>query len=210
MASRSTASASDAEIPPARFSVSERVKVISDELGREVRPGSDEVGLVAVGGRIPLGYWRDPEKTAATFRLFEGARYSIAGDYAQVDADGTIKLLGRGSACINTGGEKVYPEEVELVLRKHPSVHDCVVVGVPDARFGEVVVAVIQVTPDHYLDEAELQAWSTRKLAGYKKPRRFVLVDDMQRNAAGKANYRYLRELAAQAVGGGVPPTASG
>ena len=201
MASRSTASATDTEIPPARFSVSERVKVISEDLGHEVRPGSDEVGLVAVGGRIPLGYWKDPEKTATTFRIFEGRRYSIAGDYAQVDADGTIKLLGRGSACINTGGEKVYPEEVELALRKHPSVHDCVVVGVPDPRFGEIVVAVVQVTENHYIDESELEAWSTRKLAGFKKPRRFVLVDDMQRNAAGKANYRHLREVAAAAVG---------
>ena len=184
--------------------------MISEELGREVRPGSDEVGLVAVGGRIPLGYWKDPEKTATTFRVFEGRRYSIAGDYAQVDADGTIKLLGRGSACINTGGEKVYPEEVELALRKHPSVLDCVVVGVPDPRFGEIVVAVVQVTEDHYLDEAELQAWSTRKLAGFKKPRRFVLVDDMQRNAAGKANYRHLREVAAAAVAGGHVPPVTG
>lgn len=202
MASRSTASATDAEIPPARFAVSERVKVISPELGREVRPGSDEVGMVAVGGHIPLGYWKDPEKTAQTFRLFEGRRYSIAGDYAQVDADGTIQLLGRGSACINTGGEKVYPEEVELALRKHPSVHDCVVVGVPDPRFGEIVVAVVEVTENHYIDEPELQAWSSQKLAGFKKPKRFVLVDDMQRNAAGKANYQHLREVADAAVRG--------
>jgi len=210
MASRSTASAADAEIKPARFSVSERVKVISEELGREVRPGTDEVGLVAVGGRIPLGYWKDPEKTKATFRLFEGKRYSIAGDYAQVDGDGTIKLLGRGSACINTGGEKVYPEEVELALRNHPSVHDCVVVGVPDPRFGEIVVAVIQVTENHSIDEPELQAWSTRKLAGFKKPRRFVLVDDMQRSAAGKADYRHLREVAAAATAGGRVPPVTG
>jgi 3-oxocholest-4-en-26-oate---CoA ligase len=203
MASRSTASAADAEIRPARFAVSARVKVISEELGREVRPGSAEVGLVAVGGHIPLGYWKDAEKTKHTFRIFEGRRYSIPGDYAQVDADGTIQLLGRGSACINTGGEKVYPEEVELVLRKHPSVHDCVVVGVPDPRFGEIVVAVVEVTENHYLDEPELQAWSTNKLAGYKKPKRFVLVDDMQRNAAGKANYQHLREVADAAVRGG-------
>lgn len=203
MASRSTASASDAEIRPARFAVSERVKVISEELGREVRPGTDEVGLVAVGGRIPLGYWKDPDKTKATFRVFDGRRYSVPGDYAQVDADGAIQLLGRGSACINTGGEKVYPEEVELVLRKHPSVFDCVVVGVPDPRFGEIVVAVVQVTENHYLDEPELLAWSTNKLAGYKKPKRFVLVDDLQRNAAGKANYQYLRQLADAAVRGG-------
>ena len=109
-------------------------------------PGSDEIGLLAVGGRMPVGYWRDPDKTAQTFRVIDGRRYALAGDYAQVDADGTIRLLGRGSACINTGGEKVYPEEVELALRKHPSVFDCVAVGVPDDRFGEIVVAIVQVT----------------------------------------------------------------
>jgi fatty-acyl-CoA synthase len=208
MASRSTATAGDPEIKPARFAVSDRVKVISDELGREVRPGTDEVGLVAVGGHIPLGYWKDPEKTMATFRTFEGRRYSIPGDFARVDDDGTIVLLGRGSACINTGGEKVYPEEVELTLRKHPSVADCVVVGVPDPRFGEIVVAVVQVSHRHFLDEAELQAWSRTKLAGFKKPKRFVLVEDLNRNAAGKANYRHLREVAATAVD--AAPTSEG
>jgi acyl-CoA synthetase (AMP-forming)/AMP-acid ligase II len=197
MASRQAATA-DAEIKPARFAVSDRVKVFREDTGEEVTPGSDEVGLLAVGGRIPLGYWRDPDKTAETFRVIGGHRYSLAGDYAQVDADGTIRLLGRGSASINTGGEKVYPEEVELTLRKHPGVFDCVVVGVPDARFGEVVVALMQVTDGHYLDEAELEAWCRRKLAGYKKPRRFLFVDSLDRNAAGKANYQVLRNLAAE------------
>jgi fatty-acyl-CoA synthase len=173
------------------------VKVFREDTGEEVTPGSGEIGLLAVGGRIPLGYWRDPKKTAETFRVIGGRRYSVAGDYAQVDADGTIQLLGRGSACINTGGEKVYPEEVELLLRKHPSVFDCVVVGVPDARFGEIVVAIVQVADGHSLDEAELDAWCKNKLAGYKKPRRFLLVDSVDRNAAGKANYKVLRQLAA-------------
>ena len=107
--------------------------------------------------------------------MFDGVRYSVPGDYATVDADGTVRLLGRGSASINTGGEKVYPEEVEAELRKHPSVFDCVVVGVPDDRFGEKVVALVQVTDNHYLDEAELTAWCRAKLAGYKTPRRFLV-----------------------------------
>ena len=150
-----------------------------------------------MGGRIPLGYCKDPEKTATTFRVFDGrALLDPRRLRDQVDADGTIKLLGRGSACINTGGEKVYPEEVELALRKHPSVFDCVVVGVPDPRFGEKVVALVQVTDGHALDEAELEAWCRAKLAGYKKPRRFLLVDSLQRSAAGKAHHRELRALA--------------
>jgi acyl-CoA synthetase (AMP-forming)/AMP-acid ligase II len=197
MASRQAATADDAEIKPARFAVNDRVKVFSDQTGKEVTPGSDETGLLTVGGRIPLGYWRDPEKTRQTFKVIEGRRYAVAGDYAQVDADGTIRLLGRGSACINTGGEKVYPEEVELTLRKHPSVFDCVAVGVPDDRFGEIVVALVQVTEGHYLDEAELDAWCRSKLAGFKKPRRFLFVDSLGRNAAGKANYQVLRKFAA-------------
>ena len=200
MASRQAATA-DAEIKPARFAVSDRVKVFREDTGKEVTPGSEEIGLLAVGGRIPLGYWGDPVKTEETFRVIGGRRYSLAGDYAQVDADGTIRLLGRGSACINTGGEKVYPEEVELTLRKHPSVFDCVVVGVPDERFGEIVVALVQVTDGHYLDEAELEAWCRRKLAGYKKPRRFLFLDSLGRNAAGKANYQALRRLAAEGLG---------
>jgi fatty-acyl-CoA synthase len=200
MASRQAATTADAEIKPARFAVNERVKVFREDTGKEVTPGSGEIGLLAVGGRIPLGYWRDPKKTVETFRVIDGRRYSIAGDYAQVDDDGTIRLLGRGSACINTGGEKVYPEEVELLLRTHPSVFDCVVVGVPDERFGEIVVAIVQVTDGHHLDEAELDSWCRKKLAGYKKPRRFLFVDSLERNAAGKASYSLLRKLAADKI----------
>ena len=167
--------------------MNDRIRVIDEETGRDVAPGTDEVGLVAMGGRIPVGYFKDAEKSAATFRVFDGVRYSVPGDYATVDADGTVKLLGRGSASINTGGEKVYPEEVEAELRKHPSVFDCVVVGVPDERFGEMVVALVQVTDSHYLDEAELAAWCRAKVAGYKTPRRFLFVDSLRRSAAGKA-----------------------
>jgi len=196
LASRSAARASDTEIKPARFAVSDRVKVIAPD-GREVGPGSGEVGMVAVGGRLPLGYYKDPEKSARTFREVDGARYAIAGDYATVDADGSVRLLGRGSATVNTGGEKVYPEEVELTLREHPAVIDCVVVGVPDARFGEAVVALVQVAEGAGADEDELRSFCRRRgLAGYKVPRRVLVIDSLQRAPNGKADYRLLRGIA--------------
>jgi len=191
------------DIKPARFAVNERVAVLDEDTGEPVEPGSGEVGLVGVTGPIPLGYWGDDEKTLATFREYGGTRWSIPGDYATVEPDGSITLLGRGNACINTGGEKVYPEEVEVVLRDHPQVHDCVVVGVPDDRFGELVVAVVAPEPGTTLDEDALDAFTRERLAGYKRPRRYVVVDDLARSAAGKANLRYLRDLAAEHVGRG-------
>ncbi|MFO7589755.1 MAG: AMP-binding protein [Acidimicrobiia bacterium] len=199
-----TAIRSGTEIRPARFSVDDRVTVLSEETNAPVTPGSDEVGLVAVTGPIPLGYHGDEEKTAATFRVVDGVRYSIPGDYATVDADGAIRLLGRGSACINTGGEKVYPEEVELLLREHDEIVDCLVVGVPDERFGEQVVALVVATPG--LDAEELSAdiveWCRGRLSGYKRPRHVVLLDTLDRSAAGKADYRRLREVARARIGG--------
>ncbi len=197
MMTRSASTAGD-EIKPARFAVNARVRVLDEVTGRPVTPGSDEVGLIAVTGRIPIGYLNDPEKTARTFRVVDGVRYSMPGDYASVDADGTIRLLGRGSACINTGGEKVYPEEVELVLREHASVSDCVVIGLPDERFGEQVVALVEADAGVTLTEADLDAWCRPRLAGYKKPKRFLLVETLSRSAAGKADYRYLKDLAAR------------
>jgi 3-oxocholest-4-en-26-oate---CoA ligase len=195
--SRSAAKAGDEKIAAARFAVNDRVKVVTQE-GREVAWGTDEVGMVAVGGRIPLGYYKDPEKTAETFRVVDGVRYSIPGDYATVDEDGTIRLLGRGSATVNTGGEKVYPEEVELMLRKNKAVFDCVVVGIPDARFGETVVALVQVTENYYTDEVELKAFcKSRGLANYKVPRRILFTDTLRRAPNGKADYKLLREMAA-------------
>jgi fatty-acyl-CoA synthase len=198
---RHSARADDRAIAPARFTVDDRIRVVDEATGRDVVPGSDEVGLLAMGGRIPLGYFKDPEKTAATFRTIGGRRYSIPGDYATVEDDGTVKLLGRGSASINTGGEKVYPEEVEATLRKHPSVFDCVVVGVPDERYGERVVALVQVTDRHYVDESEMLAWCRSQLAGYKMPRRFLFVDSLPRSAAGKVSHHELRALAIQLLG---------
>jgi acyl-CoA synthetase (AMP-forming)/AMP-acid ligase II len=152
-------------------------------------------------GHIPLGYYKDEAKTDATFRVVNGVRYSIPGDYATVESDGTIRLLGRGSACINTGGEKVYPEEVEGVLREHPDVFDCVIVGVPDERFGEMVVALVQSAPGTPLDDAAIAEWSRDRIAGYKRPKRWFVVESLERNAAGKANYPKLRALAADLVG---------
>ncbi len=203
------ASAHGEPIAPARFAVGDRVRVLADD-GRDVAPGSGEVGLVAVSGRIPLGYHGDPEKTAATFRTVGGVRYSVPGDHATVEADGSIRLLGRGSACINTGGEKVYPEEVELALRSHPGVFDCLVVGIPDDRFGEKVVALVQPREtggvrgaggahgDPEPGEEALRRWCRERLAGYKVPRRMLYVDSLGRSAAGKADYNRLRALAAE------------
>jgi fatty-acyl-CoA synthase len=191
-----TSRATDDAIAPARFRIGERVRVVDEYTGLDVTPGSDEIGIVAMGGHIPVGYYKDPEKSAATFKVLDGQRYSIPGDYATVDADGVVRLLGRGSASINTGGEKVYPEEVELVLREHRRVFDCVVLGVPDVRFGEQVVALVQVTVGDAVDEQELKSWCRTSLAGYKTPRRFLLVDAIERSAAGKAPLAKLRAFA--------------
>ena len=201
MGPSNASTAGDATIAPARFRVSDRVAVIDEATGRPVTPGSDEVGLVAMGGNIPVGYYNDPAKTAATFRVIGGTRYSVPGDYATVAADGTVQLLGRGSACINTGGEKVYPEEVELALRSHPGVFDCAVVGVPDPRFGEKVVGIVQAAEHGDLDATDLAAWCRGTLAGYKMPREWVFVDVLPRSAAGKADHPKLRALAMAELG---------
>ena len=197
-----TRNVSDAssEIKPARFVVNERLRVLDEVNGVEITPGSGEVGLLAVTGHIPLGYYKDEEKTAQTFRVVDGTRYSIPGDYATVDDDGTIRLLGRGSACINTGGEKVYPEEVELVLREHPGVLDCIVLGTPDDRYGETVVALLQAREGSTLDEADLTAWCRARISGYKRPKRFFTVGSLDRSAAGKADYKRLRAQAIDLV----------
>jgi acyl-CoA synthetase (AMP-forming)/AMP-acid ligase II len=196
--SRTETRAAD-DIAPARFKASDRIVVVTDD-GDTVRPGDERVGLLGVGGAIPMGYYKDPEKTAATFRTVGDRRYSIPGDYATVDPDGTIRLLGRGSACINTGGEKVYPEEVELALRAHPDVFDCVVVGLPDARWGEMVVALVEPRDSVSVDAETLRTHCHTTLAGYKVPKQFVAVDSMQRSPAGKADYAVLKRVAEDAL----------
>jgi fatty-acyl-CoA synthase len=178
----------------AQFQLGERVHVFTEQ-GQPVVPGSDEVGFVAISGDLPVGYYKDPDKTARTFRTIDGVRYSIPGDYATVDTDGSLRLLGRGSVCINTGGEKVFPEEVEEVLKQHPDVVDAVCVGLPDERFGEVICAVVEPT-DGDVDAEEVVAFVKSRLAGYKAPRHVLSVDSIGRSPAGKVDYAGLRNLA--------------
>ena len=153
-------------------------------------------GRLARRGYIPLGYYNDPEKTAATFAVADGVRWVLPGDMATIEADGTVALLGRGSVSINTGGEKVYPEEVEAALKAHPAVFDAVVVGVPDDRWGERVVAVVQTRPGTTPELTELQEFLRDQLAGFKIPRELRLVDEIVRSPSGKADYRWAKELA--------------
>jgi 3-oxocholest-4-en-26-oate---CoA ligase len=185
----------------ATFRLSPNTRVITDD-GRDVVPGSGERGRVALKGRTPLGYYKDPEKSAATFMTIDGNRYSIPGDFAEVDADGTVRLLGRGSQCINTGGEKVYPEEVEEVLKRYAGIADAVVVGVPDERFGEAVTAVVEVHPGDVVDEAAVIAFVKASIAAYKAPKRVIVVDGVQRAANGKVDYRRLTALAVERLAG--------
>jgi acyl-CoA synthetase (AMP-forming)/AMP-acid ligase II len=182
------------------FTLGEGARVITDD-GRDVVPGSGEMGLVAVRGRTPIGYYKDPEKTAATFRMIDGVRWSVPGDWATVDADGSVRLLGRGSVCINTGGEKVFPEEVEEALKTHSSVHDAVVVGVPDERFGEAIVALVEPASGPFgVDEAELIAHVKGRLASYKAPKRVFTITSIGRDTNGKVDYRRLKAEATSRV----------
>jgi fatty-acyl-CoA synthase len=169
------------------------------EDGREIPKGSDEQGLIAAGGpALPAGYYKDPEKTARTFRVVDGQRVAFIGDWGRWNADGTLQLLGRGSVCINTGGEKVYPEEVEHVLIAHPGVVDCLVIGLPDERFGQKVVALVAMRNPGTVAASELTDFVHGKMAGYKRPRAFVEVDKIPRMPNGKADYKAAKTLAEQ------------
>jgi acyl-CoA synthetase (AMP-forming)/AMP-acid ligase II len=179
-----------------RFSVDPFTSVLDDDL-RPIAPGSDTVGRLARCGRLPLGYWNDEEKTASTFVTdADGRRWVIPGDMATVEADGTVTLLGRGSLCINSGGEKIYPEEVESALKSHPAVFDAVVVGVPDERWGERVAAIVQPRPDAAVTLADVDAHCRTKVSGYKVPRELHLVDEILRSPSGKADYRWAKAVA--------------
>jgi acyl-CoA synthetase (AMP-forming)/AMP-acid ligase II len=175
--------------------------VLDDDLN-PLPPGTGVVGKLARGGNIPIGYYKDPEKTAANFVMApDGNRYVVAGDFALHEADGTITLLGRGSVCINSGGEKIYPEEVEGVLKDHPEVYDTLVVGVPDERWGQAVCAVIQPRhPDSPPSLDELNAHCRQHLAAYKSPKHLVLVDEIVRSPAGKPDYPWAAEAARAAL----------
>jgi acyl-CoA synthetase (AMP-forming)/AMP-acid ligase II len=176
---------------------SPRLRVLDDGL-RPVEPGSGVIGQVAKTGPIALGYWNDPDKTARTFVDVDGERWLLTGDIATVEADGTITVFGRGSQCINTGGEKVFPEEVEAVLKGHPAVYDAIVTGIADERFGERVAAVIQ-PYDAAPSTDELDAHCRALLSGYKVPRTYAFVAKIERSPAGKADYRWAKEVAAKA-----------
>ena len=184
----------------AKFMLGDNAIVVTED-GRKVEAGSDEVGRVAVKGRQPVGYYKDEAKTAATFITVDGERYSMPGDYARVEADGSLTLLGRGSVCINTGGEKVFPEEVEEAVKTHPSVRDAVVVGVPDERFGEAITALVEPHDGEAVDEGELVAHVKGRLAAYKAPKRVLRIDTIGRAPNGKVDYKRLRQYAADQIG---------
>jgi 3-oxocholest-4-en-26-oate---CoA ligase len=175
--------------------------VLKSDLSGPLPEGTDETGWVARTGHVPLGYYKDPAKTAKTFPTIGDVRYAVPGDHAHFNPDGSINVLGRGSVCINSGGEKIYPEEVEQVLRKHPAVYDAVVVGTPDERFGEQVTAVIQPRAGVKLDQADLADFAGQLLARYKLPRTIVLVDEMVRSPSGKPDYRWAKARGIEARG---------
>lgn len=184
----------------ARFKLGPNTRVV-DENGADITPGSGERGRVALRGKTPIGYYKDPDKSAATFQVIDGVRYSIPGDWAEVDADGTVVLLGRGSQCINTGGEKVYPEEVEETVKLLPAVIDCAVVGVPDERFGEAICAIVETIDGNPLADGAVRDHVRSHLAGYKSPRHVVFVRSVGRAVNGKLDYRSLRETALESLG---------
>ncbi len=183
----------------AKFALNEGVRVFTDD-GREVKAGSEEIGKIATTGLVPIGYYKDPVKSAETFREIGGVRYSFPGDYARVEADGSITLLGRGSVCINTAGEKVFPEEVEEAVKRHPAIYDCLVVGVPDERFGERVVAVVSAREGSEADERAVIEFAAEQIAGYKTPRHVVVVDEVKRAPNGKADYKWAKRTALEAL----------
>ncbi|HJL90851.1 MAG: acyl-CoA synthetase [Acidimicrobiaceae bacterium] len=179
----------------ARFFLGEHTRVLTEN-GEEVKPGSNMTGKLALGYPLPVGYYKDPEKTEATFPTINGRRWSIPGDWASVEKDGSITLLGRGSECINTGGEKVFPEEVEEALKINPLVVDCNVVGISDERWGQAVTAVVEIKTGATLEEAELLTEVKERLAGYKVPKSVIFVEKLKRGPNGKADYRWARDIA--------------
>jgi acyl-CoA synthetase (AMP-forming)/AMP-acid ligase II len=182
-----------------RFRIGPNCKVFTEE-NEEVPPGSGVPGFIARSGPIPLGYYKDEKKTAETFRTIQGRRWSIPGDWCTVNADGTLDLRGRGSVCINTGGEKVHPEEVEEALKLHPSVADAVVVGLPDEKWGEAVAAVVELRSGDAPAEAALREFVRERLAGYKVPKRVIVVASVGRSPSGKADYKGAKAQALAAV----------
>lgn len=172
--------------------------VVLDENNRLLDPATDigKTGRLGRGGSVPVGYYKDPAKSAATFLVIDGERYSVPGDFARIEEGNRLTLLGRGSNCVNTGGEKVYPEEVEMAIKGHPSVYDVLVVGIPDEKFGQAVAAVVELREGQSLELEDLRTYLREFLSGYKLPRSLTIVDRVPRNAAGKAQYPAAKDIA--------------
>ncbi|MCC5952680.1 MAG: AMP-binding protein [Acidimicrobiia bacterium] len=188
----------------AKFELGLNSRVITDS-GADVVAGSGEIGRVAVKGFTPIGYYKDPEKSAATFVMIDGETYSMPGDYAQVEADGSLTLLGRGSVCINTGGEKVFPEEVEEVCKLHDAVADVVAVGIPDDKFGEAITVVVEFADGAEVTDADLIEHVKGRLASYKAPKAVVPIDTIGRADNGKVDYKRMKRHAADHLGVTLP-----
>ena len=190
-------SVSTRDNPPktAKFSLNPGVIVIADD-GEVLKPGTEKIGLIGTSGLVPVGYYKDEKKSAETFKEIDGIRYSFPGDYAKLEEDGTITLLGRGSNCINSAGEKIYPEEVEEAIKRNNEVFDCLVVGVDDSKFGQKVVAVVSLESNKQIDEDNLVSSTRQFIAGYKLPKKVIFVDEVQRAPNGKANYKWAKNVA--------------
>ncbi len=192
-------SVSSRDNPPktAKFSINPGVIIIADD-GEILEPGSEKIGLIGTSGLVPVGYYKDKKKSEETFREVNGIRYSFPGDYAKLEEDGTITLLGRGSNCINSAGEKIYPEEVEEALKRNDEIFDCLVVGVDDKKFGQRVVAIVSTEKDKNISEDALIESTRQFIAGYKLPKEIIFVDEVQRAPNGKANYKWAKSIAVQ------------
>jgi len=172
------------------FTMDPTTTVLGED-NRPIEPGSGVVGKLARTGRLPLGYYGDAEKTAATFKQIDGKRWVLPGDFATIEADGRITLFGRGAVCINSGGEKIFPEEVESALKAHPAVMDVLVVGLPDERWGQRVAAVVQLRQGRSASFEELDTYTRSKVAGYKSPREIFLCEEVARQPSGKPDYKW-------------------
>ena len=197
----SHASTSDSKPTSGSFELAPGSLVLNDALTGPLEPGSEETGWLAREARVPLGYYKDPEKTARTFPTLGGVRYSVPGDRARVSADGKLELLGRDSVTINSGGEKIFAEEVEQALKHHPAVYDSVVVGTPSERWGSQVTAILQLREGEEPGEDSLKEVAREHIAAYKLPKAFVYVDQITRAPSGKADYRWAKQTALEALG---------
>ena len=190
-------SVSTRDNPPktAKFAINPGVIIIADD-GEILEPGSEKIGLIGTSGLVPVGYYKDEKKSAETFKEVNGVRYSFPGDYAKLEEDGTITLLGRGSNCINSAGEKIYPEEVEEAIKRNDEVFDCLVVGLPDEKFGQKVIAVVSLVKDADISETKLLEATREFIAGYKLPKGIIFKDVVQRAPNGKADYKWAKDIA--------------